>query len=81
VLNFFVLMYVGAKPAEGACVWVARAGTLYWFAYLLVLAQLVGLMERPKRLPRDIDEFEEMKRSGEVRFLPFAIPTPTLSLP
>jgi ubiquinol-cytochrome c reductase cytochrome b subunit len=81
VLNFFGLMYVGAKPAEGAYVWVARAGTIYWFTYLLVLAPLVGLIEKPKRLPRDIDEFEAMKRSGEVRFLPFAIPMPALRLP
>jgi ubiquinol-cytochrome c reductase cytochrome b subunit len=81
VLNFFVLMYVGAKPAEGAYVWVARVGTLYWFAYLLILAPVVGLLEKPKRLPRDIDEFQAMKRSGEVRFLPFTVPVPPLRLP
>ncbi len=81
VLNFFVLMYVGAKPAEGAYVWVARVGTLYWFAYLLILAPVVGLLEKPKRLPRDIDEFQAMKLSGEVRFLPFTVPVPPLRLP
>ncbi len=75
VVNFFVLMYVGAMPAEGAYVWVARIATFYWFLYLLVLAPVVGILETPKRLPVDIHDYEEMKRSGEIRFLPFRIPS------
>jgi len=74
VADFFVLMWAGAMPAEGVYVWIARIGTLYWFAYFLVLAPVVGLYERPKRLPRDIHEYEEMKRRGEIRFLP--VPRP-----
>jgi len=73
VVNFFVLTWVGAMPAEGIYVWIARVGTLYWFAYLLVLAPLVGIYEKPKRLPADIHEFEAMKATGEIRFLPFPI--------
>ncbi len=73
VADFFLLMWVGAMPAEGIYVWLARAGTLYWFAYLLILAPLVGIYEKPKRLPRDIHEYEEMKARGEIRFLPFPL--------
>ncbi len=76
VVDFFVLMWAGAMPAEGVYLWIARAGTLYWFAYLLVLAPLVGIYEVPKKLPKDIHEFEAMKRSGEIRFLPFSLPDP-----
>ncbi|MEM7746858.1 MAG: cytochrome b N-terminal domain-containing protein [Pseudomonadota bacterium] len=74
VVNFFVLMYVGAMPAEGVYVWVARIATVYWFMYLLVLAPVVGLIEAPKRLPANINEYERMKKSGEIRFLPFRWP-------
>ena len=70
VVNFLVLMYVGAKPAEGVYVIIAQIGTAYWFAYFLILAPLVGLLERPSRMPKDIHEYEEMKRSGEIRFFP-----------
>ena len=63
-------MFVGAKPAEGVYVTIAQIGTAYWFAYFLILAPLVGLLERPSRMPRDIHEYEEMKRSGEIRFFP-----------
>ena len=74
VFNFFVLMYVGAMPAEGTYVTIARVATVYWFLYLVVLAPLVGLVEVPNRLPADIDEYERMKQSGEIRFLPFRLP-------
>lgn len=70
VVNFVVLMYVGAQPAEGGYVLIAQIGTFYWFAYLLVLAPLVGKFERPSRMPKDIHEYQEMKRSGEITFFP-----------
>ncbi len=70
VVNFLVLMFVGARPAEGVYVIIAQIGTAYWFAYFLILAPLVGLLERPSRMPKDIHEYEEMKRSGEIRFFP-----------
>ena len=73
VANFFVLMWVGSMPAEGIYILIARAGTLYWFAYLLIFAPLVGIYEIPKRLPRDIHEYEHMKAQGKIRFLPFPL--------
>ncbi len=75
VAAFFILMYVGAKPAEGVYVWIARLATVYWFAYLLILAPLIGWYEKPRKLPKDIGEFEEMKRNGDIRFLPFPLPS------
>ncbi len=66
-------------PAEGAYVIVARVATIYWFLYLLVLAPVIGLVEKPARLPVDIHEYEEMKRSGEIRFLPFRLISPSPS--
>jgi len=74
VADFFMLMWAGAMPAEGIYVWIARVGTLYWFAYLLVLAPLVGRYEKPNRLPRDIHDYEAMKQRGDIRFLPFPLP-------
>jgi ubiquinol-cytochrome c reductase cytochrome b subunit len=74
VADFFLLMYVGAQPAEGIYVTLAQLGTLYWFAYFLVLAPVVGLVEKPKQMPKDIHEFEEMKQAGKIRFLPFPLP-------
>lgn len=76
IFNFFVLMYVGSKPAEAIYVSIARVGTFYWFAYFLILAPVVGLYETPAKLPRDIHDFERMKKSGEIRLLPFPIFTP-----
>lgn len=81
VVDFFVLMYVGAMPAEGVYVTIAQIATVYWFVYFLVLAPLVGMYEKPSRMPRDIHEFEDMKAFGEIRFLPFPLRMPeSLSL-
>jgi ubiquinol-cytochrome c reductase cytochrome b subunit len=75
VVNFFVLTYVGAKPAEGIYVIIAQIGTAYWFAYFLILAPFVGWLERPSRMPKDIHEYEGMKRNGEIRFFPKLLPS------
>ena len=34
-INFFVLMYMGGKPAEGIYVLISRIGTAYWFYLFL----------------------------------------------
>ena len=36
--------------------------------------ELVGIYGVPKPLPRDIHEYEEMKRRGEIHFLPLPLP-------
>ena len=47
-------MYVGAMPAEGLWILLGRIGTGYWFAYFLVIAPLVGWLEKPQLIPEAI---------------------------
>lgn len=54
--DFFLLMYVGAMPAEGIWIMLGRIGTAYWFAYFLILAPVVGWFEKPLRVPDSIHE-------------------------
>jgi ubiquinol-cytochrome c reductase cytochrome b subunit len=53
-INFFVLTWVGGKPAEQPYVLIAQLCTAYYFAYFLVILPLLGRLERPLRLPDSI---------------------------
>ena len=57
VLDFFLLMYVGAMPAEGIYVTLGQIGTAYWFAFLFLLAPLVPFFEETKELPSSIHKY------------------------
>ena len=57
VLDFFLLMYVGAMPAEGIYVTLGQIGTFYWFAFLFLLAPLVPFFEETKELPSSIHKY------------------------
>jgi len=61
-VDFFVLMYVGAMPAEEPYVTISRIGTAYWFGFLFVLAPLVGMYETPKQLPQSIHQSMEKSK-------------------
>jgi ubiquinol-cytochrome c reductase cytochrome b subunit len=61
VVDFFVLMWAGAQPAEGLIPTVSLIGTIYWFAYFLVILPVLGLMETPDRQPATIEEDYETK--------------------
>ncbi len=56
VITCLVLGYVGAKPAEGVYVTIARIATAYYFAHFLIVMPLVGLLETPRPLPSSISE-------------------------
>ena len=56
VIDFFVLMWCGAMPAEEPYATVALIGSAYWFAYFLVLLPLLGLIETPDPEPETIEE-------------------------
>jgi ubiquinol-cytochrome c reductase cytochrome b subunit len=56
VVNFFVLMWVGAMPAEGIYPIIALIGSAYWFAYFLVILPLLGVIEKPLERPDTIEE-------------------------
>ena len=61
-LDFFILMYMGAKPASDIYVLISRIGTAYWFLFFLVLAPLVGYLETPRQ-PLTISNFLRDKKS------------------
>jgi ubiquinol-cytochrome c reductase cytochrome b subunit len=61
-LDFFLLTYMGGKPAEGIYVLISRIGTAYWFLFFLVLAPLVGYLETPRQ-PLTISNFIIYKKA------------------
>ncbi len=56
IVNFVVLTWAGAMPAEGIYTNIALIGTTYWFAYFLVIMPLLGVLERPLPQPATIEE-------------------------
>lgn len=56
VANSIFLGWLGAKPAEDVYTIMAQAGTLFYFAFFLVIMPVLGLIETPKRLPNSITE-------------------------
>ncbi|MEL7465003.1 MAG: cytochrome b/b6 [Pseudomonadota bacterium] len=55
VINFFVLMWAGAMPAEGLVPLISLLGTIYWFAYFLVILPVLGITEKPDAQPSSIE--------------------------
>ena len=56
LVDVLVLGWVGAMPAEGIYVVIARIATFYYFAHFLIILPLLGKFERPKPLPNSIAE-------------------------
>ena len=56
IIDVLVLGYVGAMPAEGVYVIIARVATFYYFLHFLVILPLLGVFERPKPLPTSISK-------------------------
>jgi len=56
IVNFFVLTWVGARPAEGIYPYIALIGSAYWFAYFLVILPMLGVIEKPLPQPQTIEE-------------------------
>ncbi|HBG99169.1 MAG TPA: cytochrome b [Rhodobacteraceae bacterium] len=55
VLDFTVLTWAGAMPAEEPYPSIALIGTAYWFAYFLVILPLLGVFETPEDEPESIE--------------------------
>ncbi len=55
-LDFVVLMWCGAMPAEPPYSTISLIGATYWFAYFLVILPLLGVIEKPKAIPATIEE-------------------------
>ncbi|MDB5624066.1 MAG: cytochrome b, partial [Devosia sp.] len=56
ILNFFALAYLGAAPAEGIYVVLAKVSTFYYFFYFLVVLPFLPMFEKPRPLPTSISE-------------------------
>lgn len=56
LVNFIVLAYLGAQPAEGIYVILAKICTAYYFGYFLIILPLLSRIETPAPLPASISE-------------------------
>ena len=56
VVDFVVLTMVGAMPAEQPYTLISQIGTLYCFAFFLVILPLLGIIENPDTPPASIEE-------------------------
>ena len=54
VVNCLLLGYLGAMPAEGVYITLARICTIYYFAHFLIILPLLGLVEKPREIPESI---------------------------
>ncbi|BAB48443.1 cytochrome b [Mesorhizobium japonicum] len=50
------LGWLGSKPAEGWYVPAMQAATLFYFAFFIIVVPLIGMIEKPLRLPNSITE-------------------------
>jgi ubiquinol-cytochrome c reductase cytochrome b subunit len=56
VANAIFLGWLGSRPAEGSYVIMSQLGTLFYFAFFLIILPVLGLIETPRRLPNSITE-------------------------
>ncbi|MBL4812100.1 MAG: cytochrome b N-terminal domain-containing protein [Rhodobacteraceae bacterium] len=56
IVDFIVLMWAGAMPAEPPYSTIALIGATYWFGYFLVILPLLGIIEKPLTLPDTIED-------------------------
>ena len=54
VINVLMLGYVGAMPAEGLYLLLARVGTVYYFAHFLIILPVLGYYEKTDPIPMSI---------------------------
>ncbi|MDN2566641.1 cytochrome b/b6 [Aquibium sp. A9E412] len=64
LVNAVFLGWLGSRPAEGIYVTLMQLGTLYYFAFFLIIMPLLGLIETPRRLPNSITEAVLDKNKG-----------------
>ena len=56
LIDVLVLGYVGAMPAEGLYLLVARVATIYYFAHFLIILPFLSSYEKTDPLPMSISE-------------------------
>jgi ubiquinol-cytochrome c reductase cytochrome b subunit len=55
-VDFFALMYAGAKPPEGLPLRVGQLGTIYYFAFFLLAVPYLSRREKTLPVPNSISE-------------------------
>ena len=55
-INFYILSYVGLKPAEGLYLLIARIGLVYYFGFFLIITPFIHRIEKPDKLPASISD-------------------------
>ncbi|TWG61102.1 MULTISPECIES: cytochrome b N-terminal domain-containing protein [unclassified Aminobacter] len=55
-INAVFLGWLGSKPAEGIYIPLMQAATVFYFAFFLIIMPVLGLLEKPRRLPNSITE-------------------------
>ena len=63
-INFFVLGYVGLKPAVGSYLLIARVGVIYYFGFLLIVTPFIKRIEKTKVLPENISDIYYNKKNN-----------------
>jgi ubiquinol-cytochrome c reductase cytochrome b/c1 subunit len=56
VITCIGLGYLGSQAPEGWYLFFGRLATFYYFAFFLLVMPIVGLIERPKKLPGSITQ-------------------------
>ena len=56
VADVLILGYMGAMPAEGIYLLIARVATVYYFVHFLVILPLLSVIETPKPLPQSLSK-------------------------
>ena len=55
-IDFVVLMWVGAMPAEEPYATISLIASAYWFGYFLIILPLLGVIEKPAAQPSTIED-------------------------
>ena len=66
VANAVMLGWLGSKPAEGIYPAMSLIGTVFYFAFFLIVLPVLGLIETPRRMPNSITEAVLEKNKGEL---------------
>ncbi len=56
VFDFIFLMWLGSQPPVEPYKSWALYGSAYWFAYFLIILPLLGVFEKPAKMPATIEE-------------------------
>ncbi len=75
LFDFVLLTWCGSQPPEGFVPTLSLIGTIYWFAFFLIVLPVLGLTEKPLPQPKTIEEDFDMHYSpetGGTRVLPAA---------